>query len=779
MMDQREARESGEFLDIFSDLSALLCEKNNLASLNTENLRSEAGIRVYNSLIKGGTISKFFCDLLLQKGNSIHECIFGTCVFNFERKVRKKKLLLWNEHLNVCFDISGSKLKVNALEDMLFASKNKNPTFYVSTDFCEFTISVFAPNSNSVERLASFSIEEFHCQLLQSGNIFELCLPSSWSITTRTIPFTLPTHDRSVLFSDSGQKPFSFRYLWNRIRGLGDTLEEAALSKLTSVFDESRLFGIFGAAKSLNSLSNICEHYEIHGSNENSEKRILGRNTIRLISARVPKPINFGGTEHQSEYNQDDIIINYNENTLEYEREFIIADKNAAEVEPDFYDLQFDLIRLMGVRRSGLFRHSFGKRVYSIAGVPTFLRNASVEDSNLVIVPILNLYRVPDRDYFRNTFTLTACIFPIGAILDDKRMSSQPRRISALESAKIRKAAANPIGIDDNYELGTFTISGVSSARRDIDDKAFNISNAIGFTFGQFLKACRKSNSFGTNHDTHEIDRLLFEASLETNLTAQMHLVDWKGNPTSSDSWANWLAGKTKNFLNLPIYQFMYCKDYLSPSTSYTSTHLTKLKKMVLGNHYNTDLGGLTLFDETTEQKCIFFPSSSEAYPKRSIMRWMSFSIFQDSAVSSMKAMVYEMHSQFAEKLPLGQIVSRLSGAIESFGELFDLEIRRQSYKEEYIEMRDRLKINLEYEFILNNYRSLKDSAMLKEQKLFNVLLTSLTIVTLTLGIFSFVGQNEKLTSINFVALSVPILCFVGFVSFRYFDFLRKWLEKK
>lgn len=268
-------------------------------------------------------------------------------------------------------------------------------------------------------------------------------------------------------------------------------------------------------------------------------------------------------------------------------------------------------------------------------------------------------------------------------------------------------------------------------------------------------------------------------ATVESTLSTLLLQVNWKPPHQAAQPWENWLITGEDRAFSDNVYKLMFYEDYLQPRSGYTSRRGIDLRRMLVGNSLRTDMNGMTFFDPTDELKLILYPLHREKYPNYSIVRWMAFSLYSESALCSLQGMIQRFYVDLHGIDDLRRVVETLSEMTESFAELYDLDIRRYLYRREYARLRRLLNVDRDYAFLVDKLGSVKEDASLREQRLFNKLLFAFTIATTSVAIIGTVAQVRQWTTMRIVLISVPTALVLTIAGYAAFDRVRRLFARR
>jgi hypothetical protein len=111
---------------------------------------------------------------------------------------------------------------------------------------------------------------------------------------------------------------------------------------------------------------------------------------------------------------------------------------------------------------------------------------------------------------------------------------------------------------------------------------------------------------------------------------------------------------------------------------------------------------------------------------------------------------------------------------IESFAELYDLDIRLYFYRAEYEKLRHLLRLDHDYELLLAKFDSVKDSASLNEQRLINKLVVGFTVATVTIGVVAALASADAWSGVRLIVVSAILSFGLTTLAYLLFDPLRE-----
>jgi len=130
---------------------------------------------------------------------------------------------------------------------------------------------------------------------------------------------------------------------------------------------------------------------------------------------------------------------------------------------------------------------------------------------------------------------------------------------------------------------------------------------------------------------------MMLPAKMESRLTTLLLQVDWQPQEGYAHPWEKWLSGVEDETFSAAVYRTLFYKDFLHPNTAYSSRRAVQLREFSVGNTLGADMSGMTLFNPQEHLKICLYSKAFEAYPNYSMVRWMAWQVYIDSALSSLR----------------------------------------------------------------------------------------------------------------------------------------------
>lgn len=651
----------------------------------------------------------------------------------------------------------------------------RESTVTIATDCTEYHFVYATADKPRPERFLDVNIAELAADVAFVGSIWSSVFPAHRAILTRTVAVSVPRGERGVLFDRRG----SLRGWVAALRpGMSpdERREIRALERLRATFGR-------GDGLELLSLDDLMRRFEGPDSQvETIAERRTGDLVVRSYRAPRSRVVTFDPSAPAPEPKRGDYVLSYQPSgsKKEYFREFVMCVKDWRPEEGELYRAALDILHVLAIRRSGLFRFGFAERVYTVLLPPGLLKMSDYGDQGIVLVPCIILYQAPRKSSFRRTFTISYLAIPVDLEPDGEDETSRPV-ISCIRGPGIT-------GIEDLRALRrdlkaevvpgrgspTSTVHGPLAELLRLGNEALALPTLLQ-QIGEFISA--RVIARRTAGVSSVAAAMTLTGTVESTLSTLLLQVDWHVPSGATQPWENWLIeGRDRSFTD-NVYKLMFYEDFVDPRSGYTSRRGIDFERILVGNSLRTDMNGMTFFDPTDELKLILYPLHREHYPNYSIVRWMAFSLYSESALCSLQGMIQRFYIDLHRQDDLRRVVETLSEMTESFAELYDLDIRRYLYRQEYERLRELLKVDRDYTFLLEKFGSVKEDASLREQRLFNKLLVAFTVATTSVAIVGTVAQILQWTAERFLTVALPTAVGLTVAGYVAFDRIRRFLS--
>ena len=654
-------------------------------------------------------------------------------------------------------------------------------------------LNYFEPGSAQSQILLELSAEELEHQLHRVGDLWNLVFPKEHAIVCRTISYTVPKKFKSVLFSTSSRSEFFLETI-SKWFGAKPSVEKRAFRRLSSAFStRPKALEVFVAQDSLKSLyeSHLTEA-NANGSSSLSFTKIDKRFEAGGLStydaaARIPECLNFSGSPALVSATRGDRVHAYLEGDEAFFRDFVLKPEDSTTVLHERHAEEI-ISHIMAFRRSGLFRNDFAKKIYNVTLPSILLRNKVSAQRDLLLIPHIVLYRTPILSSFRRTFSLSFICIPVSAKDQRKdhglRLSSRMAYLDEIHEIDSSLRKPNNLNAKNKEHIARYELT---CRMRDVLNLPTNVSGLNEVVTGVSVGLLEWINEKGSGRyfsrsrsgSTGRVAENAYLASLESQFSTKLNLVNFNSKPKEARPWEEWLRSNEDASIRDAVYKRLFHADFIDPTSAYTTKSSVKLEQMLVGNRLRTDMNGMTFLDPSSDSKLILYPAERESFPNYSILRWLGFSVYQDSAIACLQEMIREFNREIDQADDTLAVLSSLEGMLQSFGELYDLDIRYSLYRDEYENVRDLINLDRDYQRLHERFNSVKEEAILREQRLFNKLLLSLAVVTILFGIIQYAGTRLDWSSKTFaIAASMPLLLVAALI-FKLFDPIRVLFKGK
>jgi hypothetical protein len=791
---------SSQAHNLLEDLQLLVATEAHLPARRSEHsskMHSEETKVILHSMYDGKTFVESLFDAMQVADSFLARIFFGAIVPHARTGAGGPSLAAQSgfHKLVVGFSLKADDF-VNWQEDAPSVG-GLDVVVVLQTDFKRFLFRRISATRSLEKPFLELSQEEVVNEVAFVGSLWSAIFPQHRAIITRTMSFAVPKGRGSALFESATLRQQAWKLKFATSKEQAFREEEAALARLKEVF---------GGSDSKDTLSTIGSHLM---TLEDVRKRLAEKTTnvpivlsessegkyiLRRYSPSRPSTLDFGEPGSWRGPSRRDYVITYchGSSPVEFHRDFFLSPTEWVAEELNLYQAVFDVQHTLAIRRSGLFKLGFGQRVYTVLLPPAVINKTASPTEGYFLIPCIILYRVPRYGTFRRTLTLTFISIPITLDSPAKLGSgSQAGRMGQVREARMNEIRAlrsdlrAPIAHDGipptgpPVEIGgpLAKLVGVPAGTSSIPELVHRVSS--------YVASCvvdeRKQTLTGgptRNGESSEAETITFAASLESRIACTLLQVQWSAPLGETHAWEKWLRDGSDNCLRDNIFKLLFYEDFLSPDSGYASRRAVDLRAMLVGNTLGADMSGMTFFDPTDELKLIVYPRQREHYPDYSIIRWMAFSIYADSALSSLQGMIQRFYNDLDHQGDLGGVVETLDDMIQSFVELYDLDISLYFYRREYEKLRELLRVDRNYELLLSKFASVKDDASLREQRLFNKLLLGFTVSTVTVGILGILATMKNWPAKLLLATTIPAAIGLTLIAYLIFDPVRRFLNR-
>lgn len=639
-------------------------------------------------------------------------------------------------------------------------------TLTLETDFVTFRLLSREPGRAETAVLATYEAAGLCREVEIAGPLWASLFPIFRTIVTRTISLAIPRTAPGVLFSSSAGG--ARNVLTSILSGRRKSEEQSALQRLRClVRGEERLLTICALAQTLETQPDGPRVLSVENQGPYRLTRYApGRSAVADLGGGLRQPA------------RRDVVTSYIDDVTghEHHREFMIAPQDWGTHEESLRHAAFDVLHMLAVRRTKLFRAGFAHRVFTVMLPPGLVSLRSDPAVSHAMFPCLTLYRQPRDGSFRRTLTVTLVTFPVQVSSGPPLSPTLTSRAAPLRESQGFRAHLKAVGKSDGaYDLagplaGYLGLGGATtSPARLLEHMATQVlRRVLGDPRGGYALANRAQQM------RRLIGETTFLALTESRMCSLLLQVGWSAPEGFRRPWERWLAGEEDPAFQAVLFRTLFYDDFLDPLLGDASPVAVDLKALNVGNTLGADMHGMTLFYPQDETKYVIYPRTLERFPDHSMVRWMAWSVFTDSALASLKAMIAKFHSSLDSPGELRDIITTLDAMIEEFVEFYDLDIREFDYRTEYEKMRNLVKVDSDYAFLLSRFESAKEEASLKEGRLINKLLVSFTLATVSVTVLTSVSEGEKWDPLPYVGVAVSVSATIALTGYLLFDPLRR-----
>ena len=730
-------QELGNVLDCFSsnkDTTAL-------------DLKLEPAKQLLLRCLNGAPFEKAFFEILRNEQTEFAKLFFGTHQPMYGLSVQ-----------HVIARDEDRSLQVVILRQPARLGRYEPKSVILFTDFRSFSLCRTDEGGMVSKPFAVFDCREISEEIAFNGSIWAIVYPKHYAMISRTISYTFPQNAGGALFA--GKLATTNHLL---------TEEKVAYHRLKCLITSSgtSLLSLEALRLKMNSLSRtptlLSEHKE-------------GINTIRRYSPQRSSIFDFGSPA--GKLSRGDIVTTYCANQEEFHREFFIAPSGWEAEEEELQLAVFDILHMLAIRRAKLFRTEFASRVYNVLLPPVLLMENSRTSAGYVVFPCLNLYRTQRRG-FRRTLSMTfiACPINVSTSQDDNRNCHASRPAPLEEIYQIKEELLSPVVYPSSLgKSRRYMIGGPILAYLELADRLTVPELLRDLSKGILRRILAKR--FGKHRTENLIRDACFPSNMESRIATISLQVEWNSPEGYRHPWERWLgSGEDKVFCN-GLFRTLFYSDYLDPYSADASSYALQFKAFNIGDTLGGDMGGMTFFNPQESVKFVLYPKGREKYPDHSMVRWMTWQVYIDSALASLRALIHKFHPIFEGRGDMYSIIETLDEMIQEFVDFYDLDIRDYFYRKEYERIRSLMHLDSDYAQLLSKFASYKEEESLREQRLINKLIFSLTVATVTISIVSTLAQMGGLSKLNYSIIALGLSTVLVWIGYKCFDSSRRIFKR-
>jgi len=630
----------------------------------------------------------------------------------------------------------------------------------VLTNLNRFVFWCSRGSTDEGERFMSLTSSVISDGIQFNGSIWDMVYPSHYGVFINTSSFSFKEEVSSSFFSKSRQ---------SRLKRSYHPLDEEKSA-------HNRIKCFCTSSESLYSIEEFRQNMPTSERPELLSKKTKGDHILRRYSPRGSDLFNF--TSSVSQLKRDDYVSTYNVRGNEFGRDFIINKDDELTSPQTLRTGMFNILYVLAIRRMKLFKVRFARRVYNIVLPPVVMSSTSGTGTSLTMIPAVTLYRIPEVGTFRKTISVSCLFFPI----DIDERTDGPSDISTKQMPvdkfhEINQESSHVANFPpSDSQLTNYSVRDLSDGYYEIPSRS-TIPSILRNVSRKVLRCTLDTRRSIDEDHSKLIENKVFTTSLDGNMTTLLFLVDWTPEDGYNQPWEKWLQkGNDKN-MHYALFRTMFYNDFLQPKSAYASRKVISFDNFDVGNTMGTDMTGMTLYNPSDYTKFVLYSLHEEDYPNYSIIRWMSWQVYIDSALVSMRALISKLHSVLDERKDLHHIIELIYNMIQEFNMFYDLDIRDHFYRDEFENIRRMSDIERDYKQLLSKFSSAKEDSSLREQRLINRLLVAFTLATVSVSISSTFALLRDWSSQTFFLASVVVTLTVVIAGYVLFDPVRSSLS--
>lgn len=585
-----------------------------------------------------------------------------------------------------------------------------------------------------------------------SGSLWSVIFPTHRAILLRTYALSTIDRSRGALFNLDALRRFRWAIGGGSLRRGGTLDERLAFSglqkfslQLASSHSESRVLRY-----QLRPLDAFID--QVHRTYPTSPARLFQTDDglVRMTGYDPPhsRLLRFGETTEYRTPARGDYVTDYRARFSKrfFNRDFVIVPAPLDISHAGLYAATAEIANILGFRRTGLFQLAFSKRIYTIV-LPAGIVHLRPPDPTVLLVPCMIAYRGDFRPTFRRTFTLSIMAIPVARDSSckppaDNTLDFAPTPVDPATIHRLNDilAAVNTVSVADPG-----AVLAIEGPLAELLPDAGGLSGLAGLTESLLAMVASASVGGRSRRRGHRRARsMVTDARSESRLSSILVQVAWRTRAAEKSPWEKFVRTGGDSAFRRAVHRLIYFIDSIDDERSRTTAETTRLDLMQISNSFGDDLGGTTFLDPDSQTKFLIYPSSREHYPNQSILRWMGFALFADSALASLKSLLARSNARLSSRHSLSRMVVSLQELIESFAELYNLDIRRHLYRQEYERLKSILRIDDDYAQLNSKVDTLTQAASLREQRLVNRVILAVATATLAataIAVLATVGQ--------------------------------------
>jgi hypothetical protein len=408
-----------------------------------------------------------------------------------------------------------------------------------------------------------------------------------------------------------------------------------------------------------------------------------------------------------------------------------------------------NVANILAIRRVGLFRSSLSRRIFTLS-LPGAIISLDGFDGEFFVMPCLILYKKSFQTSFRSTMTLSWFVVPVETSQCDKQY---PMHVSLRDITRLNEAFSSQSLLANNDTKIDSMRGPLTTYFKNMPSSLYEL---VEETFGLFLR--KKRNNRLQSASTRRFKTELAEIIAQNHLSSILIQVNWMNSQEEGMPWERFIRTGKDTAFQRALHRLIYYKDSRHDSDAHTTSKTTKFEEIQVSNSLGDDLGGMTFYEPDSETKYLIYPENREKFPNYSMLRWLGFAVYSDSALSALRRLLSRLGSHVGSNLALPGMIRTAEELVDDFAELYDFDIRRSIYRYEYQRLKRLSGIDSDYQQLSLKVNNLTQTASLKEQQSVNRILLFLTASTLSASVTATIATvNEWSLKQTLIALIVSV----------------------
>lgn len=469
--------------------------------------------------------------------------------------------------------------------------------------------------------------------------------------------------------------------------------------------------------------------------------------------------LDFGDIPDQLEFNQiwsrNPALTSIIEGERTAHNEFIISHKERVSKYLDYYKVSYNLLLLMGMRRSDIFTRSLGLRLFNLSLPPGLLtpmppsksseyyERVQKETGAYVVVPMLTFIRMPRETRFRRLVSLTLNFIPCDSEFSASRMVSAHEISHLFYKGKFfLESGASKFTLSGPLLDYMKSLKEGAAVAEEVDSEI--LTNEV-------LKIVAVQISSG-KMGGDEWDKLLEDADISRENT-EIVLTD-KIDDTSIESFYGATddtshSKKMRDELRKIVTPLDYLVD-IDYDRSHVTPDIADFMGMNTANKNRTSVTIMSFYNPYSETRIMVSERRREQFPMHSIKRAYFWHLYITIAISSLKTMIHSFYREIRRDVGLSALLDIENSLLSDAEEYYDLDIKAQYYKEQYEMAKVVAGLDSDYAKLEDKMEVLKNNITIKDSK-------NLTYVLIYFAATSIIG-TIYFTSHSVWVLSVPAI---------------------